>query len=200
MADASKAPAPAPGLLGWTAAAFAIAALGFALFSAALEAVVCAVAAVAYGVMAAAPHGSRWGAGSNTTRSIDWAITTPLLLFALLRRTLSTGALAGVLTADVVMVALGWLGAVVAPQHALAFLVAGLVAFAAPAVALLANVARGALPWASGVTLVLWCAYPALYVQRFVRGAISTRDYVRATAAADLAAKIGVGALIVAAV
>lgn len=128
-------------------------------------------------------------------RHVDWLVTTPLLLVDL---GIAAGApgheIALAVIADVLMVVAGYMALACGARDRLVFWGAGM-AFFAPVVYFLARwharAPREKKP-ALELTLALWAVYPALF---FADDSNAAAQW--AYAAVDVAAKAGVGALIV---
>jgi len=195
-------------IAAFAAVCFIVATLAFAWGGAPFEAVVSLVAAMAY--VAIALQQRRWrrseGKGGKdasiatmTPRFVDWAITTPLLLFLLLRGAVPPGQLAFIMGLDVLMVLAGYeaLRKSADPgAHAAAFayFTVGCLLFVPIGVLLLSKA-----PTVAGVlTAVLWLLYPIVFYARFVARTptLDARAFAGIVAALDLTAKVGVGILL----
>ena len=143
-----------------------------------------------------------------TARYADWVLTTPLILFMLLRKSLSMPWLAFVCGADALMIAAGYLG-VVADQSvearrawfslSCAFFVPVIVAVGKFLFDATRTHKQTGGVWAAVLILLVWLAYPIIWWSQYCvegdRGILNDRA-TSITAALDVIAKVGFGMLI----
>lgn len=169
--------------------------VAFALFDKPAPALVTAIAGVAYFSMVESRD-------AIAARYADWILTTPIILFLLLRKTLSAPWVAFVCGADALMIATGYLGATQASVEDRRAWFALSCAFFVPVILALVYAIRssrfGAGVARAAFVLVVWLAYPVVWwAQYCLRGeSIGPERASEITAALDVVAKIGFGVLI----
>jgi bacteriorhodopsin len=122
-------------------------------------------------------------------RYSDWILTTPLMLLAILTvNDASIPLTVGILIADVIMIATGYLGAIADDESTrIAFFTAGCIAFL-PILYVLASMKKAR--YAVLLTLVLWLLYPVVwYLDE--EGLIGDDRTTIAYSFMDVAAKVG---------
>jgi bacteriorhodopsin len=114
-----------------------------------------AVAAAAYWKMQQDPK------NLQKYRYVDWAITTPLMLLAILVASKATHLIVPIITADLLMIAAGYLGVQTSDnKRKVAFFAAGLLAFL-PILYLLLTLKQNRA--AIYLTVAVWSLYPLVY-------------------------------------
>lgn len=183
----------------------------FAVSNAPLQAIVTLIAGTAYATMffsqgqsygMSGSSGSGSGSGTTKTdqpmpqRYADWVLTTPLLLFILLKPDMKLAPLVLIMAMDAAMVYSGYASAygnTVAEQAT--WFALGCIFFI-PVLFALVNSER--YRYAALITFVLWLAYPVLHGLRYLNypnPIIGTRGYDIAISVLDVSAKVGIGAL-----
>lgn len=138
----------------------------------------------------------------NAARYADWILTTPLILFMLLRGFLPGPWLAFVCGADALMIATGYLGVaeertVEARRAWFALSCAFFVPVLAALVAYIAAAPRRSSGSACALILVVWLAYPVVWWSQYcVTDGLTPVRANQITAALDVVAKVGFGILL----
>jgi bacteriorhodopsin len=194
---------------GIVAAALMTATVAFVVAKKPMPALVTAIAGVAYFSMYRSIS-SHTSAPAEKEREVvaaryaDWALTTPLILFMLLRKSPTAPWLAFVCGADALMIAAGYLGVVSERANRRAWFALSC-AFFLPVLAAVGAFLIGARKkqtgglWAAALILLVWLAYPVVWWMQYCvegSGALSNSRATGITAALDVIAKVGFGVLI----
>ena len=194
----------------FTSAVLATATVCFAAARRPLPALVTAIAAVAYFTMYRALQQQQQKPLHPqhqqppqliAARYADWLLTTPLILFMLLRDVLPGPWLAFVCGADVMMIATGYLGVSEAtPAGRRAWFALSCALFVpvvyALGTSLMTRRTRTRSWWAAVLSLAIWLAYPIVWFAQYCVPAIGPETANAITAALDVTAKVGFGLLI----
>ena len=185
-----------------------LATVGFVAWRRPGPALITAIASVAYFAMQRALAANAGGQQQPQplllgARYADWLLTTPLILYLLLKDSLSPAWLALVCGADALMIVAGYLGATVEATvqgrrawFALSF------AFFVPVLAAVAHKlgSRAHGRAAAALVLAIWPAYPVLWWAQYCRAdaaaGLSPAQANAWTAALDVVAKVGFGILL----
>lgn len=187
-----------------------VATVVFAIAKAPLQAIVTLIAGTAYMTMylglgpAASSASSGNAAQARAPRYFDWSMTTPLLLWLILKPSLPLPQMIMYMAFDVAMIYAGYASAIAPTLEERASWYGISCAFFVPVLYALVTTQSHKIPAYS--TLVLWLAYPILHGMRYLSSApdgtpaplLNGTAYNAAISAFDLLAKVGVGALVIA--